>query len=105
MSGVSQAQRDAVLTKAETLLGEPLGETGALLAEIACERAMAYCNRADIPVEMEQAEAGVLVGLVSREDGVKSVTRGDTSVTYLDGKSAESVLLAPWCRLGTAREG
>ena len=68
MSGVTQEQRDAILTK-------------------------------------EQAVAAVLVGLVSRESDVKSITRGDTSVTYLDGKNAESVLLAPWCRLGTLREG
>lgn len=52
-----------------------------------------------------EAVAAVLVGLVSRESDVKSITRGDTSVTYLDGKNAESVLLAPWCRLGTLREG
>ena len=89
MNGVTQEQRDAILTKAEALAGEPLGEAGALLAEIACERALAHCNR----------------GLVSRESDVKSITRGDTSVTYLDGKNAESVLLAPWCRLGTLREG
>ena len=38
MSGVTQEQRDAILTKAEALLGEPLGEAGALLAEIACAR-------------------------------------------------------------------
>ena len=96
MGGVTLSQRDAILTKAEAL---------ALLAEIACERALAHCNRSDIPEEMEQAVAAVLVGLVSRESDVKSITRGDTSVTYLDGKNAESVLLAPWCRLGTLREG
>ena len=39
MNGVTQEQRDAILTKAEALAGEPLGEAGALLAEIACERA------------------------------------------------------------------
>ena len=98
MGGVTLSQRDAILTKAEAL-------AGALLAEIACERALAHCNRSDIPEEMEQAVAAVLVGLVSRESDVKSITRGDTSVTYLDGKNAESVLLAPWCRLGTLREG
>ena len=105
MSGVTLSQRDAILAKAEALAGEPLGEAGALLAEIACERALAHCNRSDIPEEMEQAVAAVLVGLVSRESDVKSITRGDTSVTYLDGKNAESVLFAPWCRLGTLREG
>ncbi|MBU5458076.1 hypothetical protein [Oscillibacter sp. MSJ-31] len=77
MGGVTLSQRDAILTKAEALAGEPLGE----------------------------AVAAVLVGLASRESDVKSITRGDTSVTYLDGKNAESVLLAPWCRLGTLREG
>ena len=86
MSGVTLSQRDAILAKAEALAGEPLGEAGALLAEIACERALAHCNRSDILEEMEQAVAAVLVGLVSRESDVKSITRGDTTVTYLDGK-------------------
>ena len=31
MNGVTQEQRDAILTKAEALAGEPLGEAGALL--------------------------------------------------------------------------
>ena len=53
MSGVTRSQRDAILTKAEALAGEPLGEAGALLTEIACERALAHCNRSDIPEEME----------------------------------------------------
>lgn len=104
MRGVTQAQLDAVIAKAEALLGESLGESAELLAQIACERAMAHCNRADIPEEMEQAVAAVLVGLVSHESGVKSVTRGDTSVSFESGRSAESVLLAPWCRLGTLGE-
>lgn len=105
MREVTQAQLDAVVAKAEALLGESLGEHGELLAQIACERAMAHCNRADIPEEMEQAVAAVLVGLVSCESGVESVTRGDTSVHFADGKSAECVLLAPWCKLGTLEEG
>lgn len=104
MSGVTQTQRDAILTKAEALAGESFGETGGLLTEIACERALAYCNRPDIPEEMEQAVAALAVGLASCESGVKSITRGDTSVTYQDGGSAEYALLAPWCRLGTLRE-
>jgi len=105
MSGVAQAQRDAILTKAEALAGEPLGDTGALLVEIACARALAHCSRSDIPEEMEQAVAALAVGLASRESGVKSVTRGDTSVTYQDEKNVEYALLAPWRRLGTLREG
>ena len=54
---------------------------------------------------MEQAVAAVLVGLISRESDIKSVTRGDTSVTYSDEKNVEYALLAPWRRLGTLREG
>jgi len=105
MGGVTLSQRDAILTKAEALAGEPLGEAGGARAGGGGAAAAADCNRSDIPEEMEQAVAAVLVGLVSRESDVKSITRGDTSVTYLDGKNAESVLLAPWCRLGTLREG
>ena len=104
MSGVTQAQLDAILTKAEALAGGSLWETGAALVEMACARALSHCNRPDIPEEMEQAVAALAVGLASRESGVKSVTRGDTSVTYQDGAGAEYALLAPWCRLGTLRE-
>ena len=104
MSGVTQAQLDAIRTKAEALAGESLGETGGLLTEIACERALSYCSRPDIPEEMEQAVAALAVGLVSRESGVKSITRGDTSVTYQDGAGAEYALLAPWRRLGMLKE-
>ena len=81
MSGVTLSQRDAIRTKAEALAGEPLGEAGAALVEMACERALAHCSRPDIPEEMEQAVAALAVGLASRESDVKSVARGDTSVT------------------------
>ena len=107
MNGVTQTQLDAILTKAETLFGGELGEKGAALVEMACARALAYCNRPDIPEEMEQAVAALAVGLASRESGVKSVTRGDTSVTYdaaADGLCGLGAALAPWCRLGTLRE-
>lgn len=106
MSGVTLSQRESILAKAEALAGESFGTQGAALAEMACARALACCNRSDIPEEMEQAVAALLVGLVSREDGVKSVTRGDTSVTYgaSDGGAELSALFAPWRRLGTLRE-
>lgn len=104
MSGVTQAQLDAILTKAEALSGGGLGDKGAALVEIACARALAHCSRPDIPEEMEQAIAALAVGLASRESGVKSITRGDTSVTYQDGAGAEYALLAPWRRLGTLKE-
>ena len=107
MSGVTQTQLDAILAKVEALSGGSLGERGAALVEMACARALAHCNRSDIPEKMEQAVAALAVGLDSREAGVKSVTRGDTSVTYdaaADSLCGLGAALAPWCRLGTLRE-
>ena len=78
MGGMTQEQRVAILTKAEALAGEPLGEAGALLAEIACERALAHCNRSDIPEEMEQAVAAVPTVLLS-SDNCQPVKRQPSS--------------------------
>lgn len=46
------------------------------------ERACAWCGREDIPEAMEQAVAALLLDMEGREAAVKSVTRGDTAVTY-----------------------
>lgn len=56
---------------------------------------------------MEQAVAALLLDMEGREAAVKSVTRGDTSVTYAvaDGQSAALTGLAPWRRLGRLKEG
>ena len=45
----------AIRNKAEALGGQSLGEHGDLLVEMAAQRACAYCQRPDIPAEMEQA--------------------------------------------------
>ena len=100
---MDQAQREAIRRKAEVLAGEDLGEDGDALVEMAAQRACAYCQRADIPPAMEQAVAAL--ALAMREgDGVKSVTRGDTAVTY-EAKKDPMDLLAPFRRLGGLKEG
>lgn len=104
MSTVSQGQLERILALAETLAGESFGERGLTLAEIAAERAMAFCCREDIPQEMEQAVASLLCAVEGRQSDVKSVTRGDTAVTYETSHSASYGPLRPFCRLGTVKD-
>ena len=93
----------AIRAKAEALAGRSLGDNGNALTEMAAQRACAWCCREDIPEEMEQAVAALALAMEGGEGGaVKSVTRGDTSVTYAVGESGAPALagLAPWRRLG-----
>ena len=105
MSGADKAA--AIREKAERLASRSLGENGDALTEMAMERACAWCGREDIPEAMEQAVAALLLDMEGREAAVKSVTRGDTAVTYavFDGQSAALAGLAPWRRLGRLKEG
>lgn len=103
MSTVSQEQLARILALAEALAGESFGERGETLCEAACARAMAFCNRTDIPLEMEQAVASLLCALEGAQSGVKSVTRGDTAVTYETSHSASYAPLRPFCKLGTVK--
>ena len=93
----------AIRAKAEVLAGRSLGDNGDALTEMAAQRACAWCNREDIPEDMEQAVAALAIAMEGGEGGaVKNVTRGDTSVTYAVGESGAPALagLAPWRRLG-----
>mgnify|MGYP001772480047 CR=1 FL=1 len=93
----------AIRAKAEALAGRSLGDHGTALTEMTAGAAMAWCNREDIPEDMEQAVAALALSMEGGEGGaVKSVTRGDTSVTYAVGDSGSPALagLAPWRRLG-----
>lgn len=99
---MDQAQREAIRKKAEVLAGEDLGENGDALVEMAGQRACAHCRRTDIPHEMEQAVAALALSLRAG-DGVKSITRGDTAVTYQTRQDTLS-LLAPFRRLGGLKE-
>ena len=104
MSTVSQEQLARILALAEALAGETFGERGLTLAQMACERAMTFCNRDDIPTEMEQAVASLLCTVEGSQSDVKSVTRGDTAVTYETSHSASYAPLRPFCRLGTVKD-
>lgn len=95
----------AIRDKAEALGGQSLGEHGDLLVELAAQRACAYCQREDIPEEMEQAVAALALALQGDETA-KSIQRGDTSITYDVTKTALKApesLLRPFCRLGRVR--
>jgi len=100
---VSADKVAAIRAKAEVLAGRSLGDNGDALTEMAAQRACAWCCRDDIPEDMEQAVAALVLAMEGGEGGtVKSLTRGDTSVTYDVGDSGSPALagLAPWRRLG-----
>ena len=95
----------AIRDKAEALGGQSLGEHGDLLVELAAQRACAFCQREDIPEEMEQAVAELVLAL-SGDETAKMIQRGDTSVTYdvtQTALKAPESLLRPFCRLGRVR--
>lgn len=98
-------QMASIRRKAEVLYGMSLGENGDLLVSIAAQRALAHCNRRDIPAEMEQAIAVVAVFLAGGGEQIKSITRGDTSITYDTGDIAASpmAVLEPWRKLATVK--
>lgn len=98
-------QLASIRRKAEALYGMSLGENGDLLVSIAAQRALANCCRSDIPEEMEQAVAALAVFLAGGGEAVKSLTRGDTAITYDtdDASWAPLALLEPWRRLATVR--
>ena len=98
-------QLASIRRKAEALYGMSLGESGEVLVGMAVDRCLAHCNRSDIPPEMEQAVAVVVVSLAGGGERVKSLTRGDTAITYdTDATSwGPTALLAPWRRLATVK--
>lgn len=102
---MSPEQMASIRQKAEVLYGMSLGENGDLLVRIAVDQALAHCNRRDIPAEMEQAIAVVAVFLAGGGERIKSLTRGDTAITYAtdDGSWAPLAALAPWRRLGAVK--
>lgn len=104
---IGQAQISAIRAKAEALLGQSLGDSGDTLTAMTAEAAMAWCQREDIPEAMEQAVAGLVVSTVQGQSTVKSLTRGDTSVTYDTGADGltGTAALSPWRRLGRVKEG
>ena len=82
-----------------------LGDNGDALTEMAASAAMAWCNREDIPEDMEGAVALMVAALAGESGAVKTIKRGDTSVTYDNGSDAKYLaFLNPWRRLGRLKE-
>lgn len=103
---MGREQLASIRAKAEALAGENLGEDGDLLVSMAADRALAWCRRSDIPPGMEQAVAALAVSMTVG-GAVKTLTRGDTSISYETGGSGGVMaMLSPWRRLGgLKREG
>lgn len=101
---VSAEVLKAIRAKAEVLAGHDLGEQGDLLVEMAAHRACSICQREDIPEAMEQAVAALVLTLEAGGEPVKSMTRGDTSITYDSAQNSVVALLAPFRRLGKLKE-
>lgn len=97
MMAVTAEQSASIRAKAETLSGQSLSGDGDALVAMACQRALSLCQREDIPPEMEQVVAALVLELAGGEE-VSSLTRGDTSMTFARHPAAE--LLAPFRRLG-----
>ena len=99
----------AIRAKAEVLAGRSLGDNGDALTEMTAQAACAWCNREDIPEDMEVVVAALTVSLAEGREAVKSLTRGDTSVTYDTNAGmtglASLTALEPWRRLGQLKEG
>lgn len=79
----------AVREKAELLNGgASLGKAGDALAEMAVGRALAFCQRTDVPEDMEQAVGALLLALwrgLPRSAGDGDGTAGDGNGSAGDG--------------------
>lgn len=98
----------SIRAKAEVLAGHSLGDNGDALTEMASQAACAWCNRENIPEDMEAVVAALTVSLSEGREAVKSLTRGDTSVTYdteggMAGLASLNALM-PWRKLGQLKE-
>ena len=92
--------KERIFQKALALCGGEDNQRSRALLETVCEKAAAYCGRRDIPEEMEGAVALLLAGELEggTPEGVRSVKRGDTTITYADG-SDPMAGLKPFVRL------
>ena len=91
---------ERIFQKALTLCGGEDNDRSRLLLETVCQRAAAYCGREDIPSAMEGPLAVLLAGELEggTPGGVRSVKRGDTTITYAEGSDPMAVL-KPFVRL------
>ena len=101
----AEGGRQRILEQGMALSGlESAPQQAELLLNTLTAAVAAWCGREDIPEEMEGAMAILLAQSLKDGDDrpVTSVKRGDTAITYADGKTVDSrALLAPFVRLKT----
>ena len=71
MMAVTAEQSASIRAKAEALSGQSLSGDGDALVAMACQRALSLCQREDIPPEMEQAVAALVLELAGGEPANK----------------------------------
>ncbi|QEK11690.1 hypothetical protein FQB35_04550 [Crassaminicella thermophila] len=50
------------------------------------QKILNYCNISELPKELEHVVVEKVVAIMKDEKSVKTVTRGDTTITYQDGE-------------------
>ena len=92
--------RERIINNALALVGSQHDDRAEALFEVALLDALGRCNRDDVPYKMEGAIAIMLADLMRNggQSGVKSLTRGDVSVTYSE-KGGNGVDLAPFVKM------
>ena len=96
---------ERIKDKTRLLLGKEANDALADFAvDLTCEAICNYCNRADVPQELENTAAAMAVeayrlgqyGAEQLESQAKSVGRGDTSYTFsTPGEQMQQALASP----------
>ncbi|MBR4879421.1 MAG: hypothetical protein IKU13_06265 [Clostridia bacterium] len=96
----TEGARERIIAHALALTGQEMSDRVDALCDIAVMNALAVCNRDDVPLKMESAIGMILAQLIRSggEREVRSMTRGDVSVTYSE-KSGVEMSLAPFVRM------
>ena len=94
--------KERIFQQALALCGAQDSDRSRAMLDTVCQQAAAYCGRGDIPSAMEGPLAMLLAGELEggTPAGVRSVKRGDTTITYAEG-SDPMALLKPFVRLRT----
>lgn len=105
----AEGGRQRILEQGMALSGlESAPQQAELLLDTVTGAVTAWCNRKDIPEEMEGAMA-ILLARVLRDGAerpVSTVKRGDTAITYADQGGVDmGTLLEPFVRLKTPKRG
>lgn len=85
--------RERIINNALALAGRE-DDRIEILFDVVLSAALACCNREDVPYRMESALTLILADMVKKggDANVKSMTRGDVSVSYFEGDVKESLV-------------